>query len=72
MKARRAVDPIAVGQRENGVIELCGALDQLFRVGGALQKGEGAAGAQLDVVGNRGGRSHSLTFVLFSLSVKIR
>ena len=50
-EARRAVDAVAVGERERVVAERGGALDQVLRQRGAAQEAEGAAAAQLDVVG---------------------
>jgi hypothetical protein len=49
VKARRAVDAVAVEERDGGVAELSGAVDERFGKGGALQKAEGRRRVELDV-----------------------
>jgi hypothetical protein len=60
-ETRRAREAVAIGEGQGAVAEVGGAGDQVFGVGGGLQEGEGAAAAQLDVVG-RGGRGHGREF----------
>ena len=49
VKARRAVDAVAIEQRERRIAELGGALDERFGQRRALQKAEGRGGVELDV-----------------------
>ena len=49
MKARRAVDPVAIEERHGRIAEIGGTLDDRFRERGALQKAEGGGGVELDV-----------------------
>jgi hypothetical protein len=64
MKARQAVDAIAVEERDGGVAELGGALDERFGQRGALQKAEGRGRVELDVHGeNLELRTWNLEFV---------
>ena len=49
MEARRAVDAVAIEQRERRIAELGGALDERFGQRRALQKAEGGGGVKLDV-----------------------
>ena len=49
MKARRAVDAVAIEQRERGIAEIGGAIDERFRKRGRLKKTERGRGVELDV-----------------------
>ena len=74
VEARHAVEAVAVGQGEGAMAELGGAVRQVLRVRGALQEGEGAAAAQLDVVRSRvSGRHEERYFrLVFALSQGVR
>ena len=49
VKARRAVEAVAIGQRECRHAELRGALDERLRLRAAFEKAEGACRMQLDI-----------------------
>src|SRR5262249_39379879 len=49
VEARRAVDAVAIEEREGGIPEIGGAIDERFGQGRALQKAERGRGMKLDV-----------------------
>ena len=51
VKARRAVDAVAIEQRQRGVAEIGRAIDERFGQRRALEKAEGGGGVELDVHG---------------------
>ena len=53
VKARRAVDAVAIEQRERGVAEIGRAIDERLGQRRALEKAEGGRGVELDVHGRR-------------------
>ena len=74
METRRAVESVAIRQGQRRVAEFSRALGQVFGIRSGFQEGEGAAAAQLDVVGvraDRGGRrvGHE---ILFSSCFRLR
>ena len=60
VKARRAVDAVAIEQRERRIAELGGAIDERFGQRRALEKTEGGRGVELDV--HRTGRHDRNSF----------
>ena len=50
VKPRRAVDAVAIEERQRGIAELRRAIDERFRKRGALKKAEGGGGVELDVI----------------------
>src|SRR5271166_1278354 len=51
IEARRAVEPIAITQRDRVAAKFSRAADEIFGRCGAVKETEGAAGAQLDIIG---------------------
>jgi hypothetical protein len=51
MEARGAVDAVAIEQRERGIVERGGALDERLGQRGAVEKGEGGRCVKLDIHG---------------------
>ena len=51
MKPRRAVDAVAIEQRERRIAERGRAIDERFGQRGAVEKGEGGRSVKLDVHG---------------------
>jgi len=49
MKARRAVDAVAIEERERRIAEGRGAFDERFGERGAVEKGKGRCGMQFDI-----------------------
>ena len=49
VKARRAIEAVAIGKRKGRHAELRGALDERFRLRSAIEKAEGAGRMQLDI-----------------------
>jgi hypothetical protein len=49
VKSRRAVDPIAIGERDSRHVEFLRGFNEIFGHGSTLQKTEGGAGVQFNV-----------------------
>ena len=49
MEARRAVDAVAIEQRDRGIVERRGALDERFGQRRAVEKGKRGRGVEFDV-----------------------
>jgi CheY-like chemotaxis protein len=66
VEARNSVEAVEVGERQGGVTELGGAVDEILGVRGGFEEGKGTGAAELDVVV---GRTHRSIFVFSSPSV---